>query len=224
MSGGGDEPAQVAPRLRGTVGVLGDVHAEDGILATFLDALQAVGVSETLCVGDIVDGRGDLGRTVELLARYRVQCVRGNHDRWAVAGTLRDLEDAHRPTGPVRAFLAGLPPIRQFQTPLGGLLLCHGVGPDDMAELTPDTDGYALQALDQLWALQAREDVAVMVGGHTHRAMVRRFPELVVVNAGTLRRAPGRPPLCLALDLERARVRRFVLRDTLEEEPGESLR
>ncbi len=58
---------------------------------------------------------------------------------------MRDLPDA-LPTGHLngqpREWLEMLPPSRRFETPLGNLLLCHGLGDDDMAALKPDDEGY----------------------------------------------------------------------------------
>lgn len=199
--------------LTGRVGLVGDIHAEDDVLAAALEHMDALGVTARLCVGDIADGSGDLDRTCALLDRAGVVCVRGNHDRWALEGTNRALEYANTPSPRARAFLESLPPTRRFDTPLGGLLLCHGVGDNDMAELRPDTTGYALDVLDELHELAARPDVVLMVGGHTHQAMVRAFPGLVVVNAGTLRGREDRPATFSILDLDEAAVERLELRE-----------
>lgn len=190
-----------------TVGVLGDVHAEDANLERALDALGEV--DAVLCVGDIVDGPGDLERTVALLRERGVICVAGNHERWFLAGTMRGVPDAHLDASDaVRAFFAELPRTRRLSTASGSLLLCHGVGEDDMAELRSETKGYALAAIEGLRELWLDPDLTYMVAGHTHERMVRAFPGLVVINAGTLRReAPG----FVRLDFEKREVRCFDL-------------
>lgn len=45
------------------LGVLGDVHAEDLCLAAALAFMRGLSVDAILCVGDIVDGAGDLPAT-----------------------------------------------------------------------------------------------------------------------------------------------------------------
>lgn len=127
-----------------------------------------------------------------------IDVVRGNHDRWAVAG--RGLEPATYTPGAL-AWLATLPPTRSYDTPLGPLLLGHGLGADDMARLQPDDTGYALESNTSLHTLISDGRHRVFVGGHTHRAMVRAFGTLVVINAGTLLRSHD--PCCTVLDLER---------------------
>jgi predicted phosphodiesterase len=67
-------------------------------------------------------------------------------------------------------------------------MLCHGVGEDDEAWLLPETRGYALQDIPTLRELMLDEGVQYMIGGHTHQRMIRVFPGLTVVNAGTLHR------------------------------------
>src|SRR5205085_11437183 len=77
----------------GRFAILGDIHAEDVRLAAALDHAAQAGYPTVLSVGDIVDGRGDAGRCLELLRERGVHCVRGNHDRWWAHRTPMRLED-----------------------------------------------------------------------------------------------------------------------------------
>ena len=194
------------------LGLVGDIHAEDERLAAALAVFRAEGADRTLFVGDVVDGLGDVDRCCGLLAAAGALGVRGNHDRWMLAGRVRDLPRAHRLedlAAQTVAFLEALPPVRELDTPLGLLLLCHGVGEDDMQRLRPDDDGYALASNDALTALIDAGRHALVVGGHTHERMVRRFGGLVFVNAGTLAR--DATPCCAVLDLADRRVRFYDL-------------
>ena len=197
------EPAsQSAAPLR-RVGVLGDVHAEDVALDAALHFFAHQSLDAVLCVGDIVDGPGDAERTVALLMEHDVVCVRGNHERWFAGGHARSLPDATPAgtlSGGAKAFLASLPATRTLDTVAGAALLCHGLGRDDMARLDDDTRGYALACCTELWSVHAARDVAWMIGGHTHRRMVRRFDHLTVLNAGTLYRAHD--PCLMMVDFE----------------------
>jgi len=184
-------------------GVLGDVHCEDAAVSAALELFTKLGAERVLCVGDVVDGPGDVTRTIEAL--QRADCVAGNHDRWYLEGKLRDLPDAH-PAGTLtaaqRLWLAGLPALREYDTPRGRLLLCHGLGADDMATLRPDDFGYGLENNDALNGLLGRNAYALVVSGHSHRRMVRRVGSTTFINAGTLLR--GHEPCALVLDLEAA--------------------
>jgi len=171
------------------LGVVGDVHCESKTLEGVLDALGAMNVEAVLCVGDLVDGPGDADATLQILEARGVECVAGNHERWFLDGEQRSLDHATQDVNQAsRTFLQSLPRMRRYATPIGNALLCHGVGNDDEAWLLPDTRGYALQDIPALRELMLDEDVQFVLSGHTHERMVRVFPGLTVVNAGTIHR------------------------------------
>lgn len=66
------------------------------------------------------------------------------------------------------------------------LLLCHGLGDDDMATVYPGDEGYALEANHRLHALVGAGQYRFVVNGHTHRRMVRTIGGLTLLNAGAL--------------------------------------
>ena len=171
------------------LGVIGDVHCESKTLGRVLAALETMGVDAILCVGDLVDGPGDADSTLATLEAREVQCVAGNHERWFLDGEQRSLDNATHEINEVsRTFIESLPRGRQYATPGGIALLCHGVGDDDEAWLKPDTRGYALQDIPTLRELMLDENIQFMLCGHTHERMVRVFPGLTVLNAGTIHR------------------------------------
>lgn len=190
------------------IGAIGDIHAEDETLERVLDHLAGLALDRILAVGDIVDGPGDSARCCRLLAAAGVDVVRGNHDRWALKDQLRNLPGALAALDPEqRRFLEALPATRDYQTVAGPLLLCHGLGADDMCRLTGDDFGYALETNDPLQELLATEQYRFVVNGHTHRRMVRRLGALTIINAGTLFREDD--PCFALVDFEAGRVEFF---------------
>jgi predicted phosphodiesterase len=163
--------------------IIGDVHTEATRLDLVLAHARRVGVDAVLCVGDIVDGPEDAVRCIELLRDHGVITVRGNHERWQLDGESAEPLEA---PGWARAWLAALPATRTIETVAGPLLLCHGVGTDDMTRLLPWDEGYALDSNFALWELVADRRFRLAVGGHTHRRMARRFDDLTFLNPGTL--------------------------------------
>jgi predicted phosphodiesterase len=187
------------------IGLLGDVHAEDGALAVALRFFADAGVDLVAAVGDIVDGPASADRCCALLAEAGAAVVRGNHDRWFAAGTLRELPEATLTLGSgARTFLEALPVMCRFAVSGGDLLLCHGLGNDDMASVALDADAMSIQWNDPLAALLAEDRPLWVLNGHTHRRGVWSYQKLTVVNGGTLLR--DHDPCISIVDLARAEV------------------
>ncbi|WUI00394.1 metallophosphatase family protein [Spirillospora sp. NBC_00431] len=182
------------------LGILGDVHCDDVVLAQAIERVRTARVDEIVCVGDIADGRGSFDNCCELLRSHGVQTVRGNHDRWLLEGKYRGPGPATKPADVApasMAFLAGLPPTRTLDTPAGPLLVCHGLGDNDLFKLP--TGEPTPEVAAEMDAFVASTDAKWVVNGHTHRPLVRAWREVVFINAGTLRR--GHDPVVLLLDL-----------------------
>lgn len=200
--------------LSGRVGLIGDVHAEDRLLELALTRLRDSGVERILCVGDLTDGPGSIDRVCELLAEHHVITVSGNHDRWVLTDTMRDLPYAiwrNQLSKDTLAFLRNLDRVHEMSSGRGRVCLCHGLGTNDMAGVTPDDYGYALEFNTELQALIADPDLAIVLNGHTHKPMVRHFPGLIIVNAGTIfhEHQPG----YVVVDFDRGGVTWYSLED-----------
>ena len=171
----------------GRIGLIGDIHAEDATLALALRVLADAGADQIMAVGDIVDGRGSVDRCCALLAEANALVVRGNHERWFLANTMRELPDATLAVaGETRTFLAALPKTRRFEVPGGEVMLCHGLGDDDMASVAVDANGFSTRHNPPLEALIKAERPLWVLNGHTHRRGVWSYRRLTVINAGTL--------------------------------------
>lgn len=126
-----------------------------------------------------------------MLRNHGVQVVRGNHERWLLSDALRHLPHAQTKENlnPInRDYIQRLPGTRRFNTPLGALLLCHGIDSDDMNQLRPEDEGEAIESNAALQRMRRDKTVQFIINGHTHHRMVRIFPRLTVINAGTLYR------------------------------------
>lgn len=193
-------------RVRARAGVIGDIHTETDTLSWALSVLSAEGAEHIFATGDIADGpqHGEgVNRACRLLRDGNVQTVLGNHDRWLLDSAMRDFPDAtflDELDAAARDYLRNLPATREVETPHGLLLLCHGLGPDDMATLYPHDRGAELSANAPLQALLLAGRYRYVVGGHTHRRMVRKIDETTFINAGAIRET--REPCCLLLDFE----------------------
>lgn len=218
-----DHDSHVAevPRIRARAGVIGDIHTDFEALARALSLFEAERVDLVLATGDVSDGPylGEgVNRAVELLQSAGVIAVLGNHDRWMLDNTLRDFPNAtelEELNATARAYLRSLPPTREVETPKGRMLLCHGLGADDMATLYPYDRGPELASNAALQALLREKRYRYVLGGHTHRRMVRVIDDVTFVNAGALKET--REPCCLVLDFEHgiAQFHDFVKGETV---------
>lgn len=205
------------------LGVIGDIHGEHAFLASVLETFEGRGVDLVVATGDIADGKGSVDICCELLKAHEVATVCGNHDRWILAGTSRDLPDATAVTDlseQSKTFLRQLPRMIELDTIKGLALLCHGIGPNDMAKVGPDDFGYALEANDDLQGLLRSRYFRWVINGHSHRRMVRAFPGLTIINAGTLKREHS--PGFIEIDFEQGAVFTFDLAPdgTMQTPPG----
>ena len=201
------------------LGALGDIHAQSDLLASALALFEAHGCDGIVSVGDIIDGLappgGGVNACCRLLQQHRVLTVAGNHERWLLAGEMRTLPHATQLAeldAPALEFLGALPPTRLIDTAAGPLLLCHGIDRDDMAQLRPYDEGYALECIDALPALLARSELRFVLGGHTHYRMLRRIQNIVFLNAGTLLCHHDTRPTCLIVDFA-AKTGTFFVHD-----------
>ncbi|MEG4207720.1 metallophosphoesterase family protein [Microcoleus sp. Pol7_A1] len=172
------------------IGVIGDIHAEEQLLEKTVAFLNSQKVDKILCVGDIVDGSGDANQCCNILKREEILVVLGNHDRWLLKNEMRNLKEATQPDSLSvisQSFLSSLPSTIEFPTPHGLALLCHGIGENDMARLTPGDYGYAIEVNIDIQNLIRGRKYRYVINGHTHYKMVRHFGNLTIINAGTLK-------------------------------------
>jgi len=194
------------------VAYLGDIHAEDARLEIALREIDKQHVDAIVCVGDIVDGPGDIERTVMLLREHDVSGVRGNHERWFFAGEMRELPHAHersRVSTSAREWLDALPLMIELPTSAGKLLVCHGLGGDDMASILPWDDVSLIRYNIGFRSLCRASKAPFVLNGHSHKRMVRRVEDRIVVNAGTLCR--DHDPSFGLIDFDAATVHVWVL-------------
>ncbi|XOV83878.1 MAG: metallophosphoesterase family protein [bacterium] len=200
------------------IGIIGDVHAQDQYLHQALDHLTRLGVDHIICTGDIADGPGDIHACINLLLDYNVDTVRGNHDRWVLQNKARHIPDAHRREtlhDNVICYLQDLPLQIELETKLGTLLLCHGVGSNDLQKIWPGTDRMPAERSARLDDIIAKGDTPLMVNGHLHYRTLIHFDSLTLLNAGTLR-GRHRPGFSL-IDLDADEVHGFELEPKIHE-------
>jgi len=207
------EQSPAKPPIR-QLGVLGDIHAEDVTLEAALDFFQSAGVTEIVSVGDIVTGQGNANRCCEILDRRGIPAVCGNHDRWFLTDDMVDLPyftQHSEMSARSEMFLERLPVTREFAVHGGRVLLCHGLGSHDMAGVMPDEVGRTPMYNAELQELLIKPEIRFTINGHTHHHLVRRFDQMTLINAGTLRRDHG--PCLTLVDFAAGVVKFYRIRN-----------
>jgi predicted phosphodiesterase len=172
------------------LGVIGDVHGEHERLATALEWLAGRQVDALVCTGDIADGRGCINRSCELLRQAGVMTVAGNHDRWLLQDRVRHVADAHLLEDlhdDNRAYLEALPRTREFDSAAGRVLLCHGVGDNDLGKVWPGTPRSTVERSVELDRLLDDGAYRFIINGHLHFRVLIDFERTLLMNAGTLK-------------------------------------
>jgi predicted phosphodiesterase len=177
----------VAARLA----LLSDQHGNDVAFRAALEDVERLGVEETVCLGDVVQGGTEPRQTLERLAALGCQTVLGNAD----AALLEVPTDSPEPI--TERFLevrewtlaqlgsSQLEQIRSYapvvRRELDGVsvLLFHGSPRSYDDVLLPELGG---EALDPFLGHEA----ALLAGGHTHLQWTRRIGDALYVNPGSV--------------------------------------
>lgn len=174
------------------VGFISDIHGNLFALESVLADLEKQNVDRVVCLGDICFGP----QAHECLARVRaLECpiVLGNWDAWSTEGfppaddpigvMLYEIGDwwASLLTDDDRAFVKSFVRTLDVATEDGTVLHCYHGSPrsfnDWIFATTPD---------DDLKPMFAGVEAPILVGGHTHLQMVRRWGPQMIINPGSV--------------------------------------
>jgi putative phosphoesterase len=190
----------MAPRLVGAilygvrVGVVSDIHCNEGGLLAALDAMGEV--DELLCLGDSIFESQFSNGVVRILRDRGAHVIQGNHEEvfFSPAGANARAGDRIDPT--LLGYLADQPVRRTLTLDGLRLLLVHS---------TPwePRGGYVYPHSRDL-ARFADADADVVLYGHTHVQLVRQVGAVLVVNPGSAGAAQdpgnGKRLSCAVLD------------------------
>jgi putative phosphoesterase len=174
------------------VGFISDIHGNLPALEAVLADLDRRGCDRLICLGDICFGP----QAPECLERVRAlgcPVILGNWDSWSIDGfppaddpvgiTLHEIGEwwAEQLTDEHREFVHTFAPTLELELPGDRRMLCFHGSPHSFSDFifatTPDEE------IEHLF--DGYED-AVLVGGHTHLQMLRRFGSSVMVNPGSV--------------------------------------
>lgn len=174
------------------IALIADIHGNLVALDTVLHEMAQESFDQVICLGDVAAIGPQPHEVIDRLRQLQCPVILGNTDAWLLAPegtktsdseTLRAITAwcAERLTPEDREYLRTLPPLLEFPLDDGRTLLCYHGSPrsfnDVIAATTP------APVMQQMLAGSA---ATVMVGGHTHIQMIRRYEDAYLVNVGSV--------------------------------------
>ena len=175
------------------IGLISDLHGNLVATQTVLAALTDLGIKQVLCMGDVATSGPQPHETVVALRALHCPVVMGNTDAWALNPQPFVYRNAETPIvyaieewgaqqldADDRTFLQTFAPTIQVELGATTVLCYHGSPRSFMENIratTPD---------EEMATIFADHTATIVIGGHTHTQMVRRYGEMLVVNPGSV--------------------------------------
>ncbi|GLV60506.1 serine/threonine protein phosphatase [Dictyobacter sp. S3.2.2.5] len=186
------------------IALISDIHGNDVALEAVLTALSSRNINQVICLGDVASTGPQPREVINRLRALACPVVMGNMDVWLLQPEPKEQPDTRRQrwqeidlwcaeqlSAADRAYLHSFQPGIEYPLPNGKTLVCYHGSPRSYKEhILPTTSE---EELEQALAGTRGE---LMVGGHTHIQMFRRFKDLLVFNPGSIGLAMDRvsPP------------------------------
>lgn len=172
------------------VAIISDIHGNLYALERVLEDIEREAPDRIVCLGDVIAFGPQPDEVLKRVRDLGCPVVMGNCDVFFVEWPL-PAEDslnydrvkwaAERLSPSDLEFMASFQPTVAVPLQDGASLLCFHGSPRSNTEMI-----LATTPEDELAEMLSGFDARVMVGGHTHLQLIRRMPETVVANAGSI--------------------------------------
>lgn len=162
------------------IGIISDIHGNYTALMEVLKSLDAMGVKDIYCLGDIVGYYTQINECCDELRKRNVKCIIGNHD-WYMIGksfcprsnSVNDCLQYQKTiiTEENLNWLSSLPVFRKVQ----GIFMVHGGWTDPIDEYIDPQKEY----FDRI-------EGKYFMSGHTHVQIIKNFGDKVYCNPGSV--------------------------------------
>ncbi|MBI1742591.1 metallophosphoesterase family protein [Candidatus Acetothermia bacterium] len=176
------------------IAIISDIHGNLVSFETVLKEINREKLDQIVCLGDVAAFGPQPREAIARLKSLNCPVVMGNADVELLSSPSVEITDEHARRiakmatwGATQLSQSDLDFIRTFQptveVPLDGEknLLCFHGSPRSNTEIiratTPD---------EELGSILSGFYASIMVGGHTHTQMIRRFGETIVMNPGSI--------------------------------------
>jgi putative phosphoesterase len=175
------------------LGLLGDIHGNALAMESVLQAMACSEVDALCATGDFVGYYYESHKVFEMLSKWRVYAVRGNHEDMLISCLKGQMtgEQYHLRYGSGLAYaisrlssvdienIRHLPRTLLLELDGKKLLLAHGAPWDTNCYLYPDAESA-------VWDRVTESSCDYLVLGHTHYKMSKRVGDTLVINPGSV--------------------------------------
>lgn len=174
------------------IALLADIHGNLVALETVLHELGEEPIDQIICLGDVAALGPQPHEVIDCLRQLHCPMILGNTDAWLLAPpgtktsdveTLRTITSwcGEQLTSDDRSYLHTFSPLLELPLDEGRTVICYHGSPRSFDDIIAATTADAL--VKQMLAGSA---ATVMVGGHTHIQMLRRYEDTFLINVGSV--------------------------------------
>lgn len=174
------------------IALIADIHGNLVALESVLQEVAAESVDQIICLGDVAALGPQPHEVIQRVRQLQCPVILGNTDAWLLAAKGAKTAEsailatitswcAEQLTPEDQQFLHTFASVLEFPLDDGRRLCCYHGSPrsfdDVIAAITPDA---------VVQQMLAGSTATVMVGGHTHIQMLRRYEDGYLVNVGSV--------------------------------------
>lgn len=171
------------------IGLISDIHGNLIALESVLSELRQEQIDRMICLGDVAALGPQPHEVIGRLRELSCPVVMGNTDDWylqplpqgddelreIVGWGLQQLTDSDV------AYLRSFQPVIEMTLDTDKTLLCYHGSPRSYSDVISSTTPAA-----EVRSMFAGQQALIMVGGHTHVQMLRRYEQAFLINPGSI--------------------------------------
>lgn len=176
------------------IAIISDIHGNYVSLEAALADIDKEAPDQIICLGDVVVLGPQPEACLERIQSLNCPVVMGNTDEWALnptPHTIHSEEDqfryelemwcAQQMSADHKVFISTFQPTLDIDLGYGRTMLCFHGSPNSNKEVI-----NAQKTDEDLAAIFGEQRATVMVGGHTHTPMLRRWQNNFILNPGSV--------------------------------------
>lgn len=203
------------------IAIISDIHSNIFALAEFIKITKGE-IDKIYCCGDIIGYYPYQEDTIELLNKYNIISVRGNHDKY-----ITDISEPKNPnkmleksiiygrkklTKKTKDFIKRLPDTLKFKQSGVEIAIFHGLFEDCEMRVCEKTLEVYFQKKDNL-----AKAADFNFFGHTHTPFIKRKFGKVFINAGSIGYPRDSSPSYVIFDLDKKEIKKYHFKYSIEQ-------